>query len=324
MGRESDVKLMVTVEADGHVSHVELLSSGGEEFDREVEDALERARFVAAQKGGEQVAAVVRFTVRLRLDECLFGRWATRSRPWYLRPFSSRSLAPRSSSSPGLPRFRCLAHWRSAWRLTPPISSPSAVPPPGLCWRMAETGAVRGRVMAANFSTRRSAGTSSPTSSGVPRSSRDSSRGRRGASAAAVHLVSGNPEDPYEEGRVSGVGGKAAENRDEDLLGDVFGFSGVAEALHREAKDAREVRLVQEIEVFATPGQNLGHKLRVARPSLLCVRQDVLSYGRLFVSQAMSASNTGVQCISRTVMRAPHARLGGFSWRIDTESGGSI
>jgi protein TonB len=69
LGRESDVKLKVTVEADGRVSKVELLSSGGEEFDWEAEDALRRTRFVAARKGGEPVAAVLRFTVRFRLDE---------------------------------------------------------------------------------------------------------------------------------------------------------------------------------------------------------------------------------------------------------------
>ena len=69
LGRESDVKLNVTVEADGRVSKVELLSSGGEEFDREAEDALKRTRFVAARKGGEPVAAALRFTVRFRLDE---------------------------------------------------------------------------------------------------------------------------------------------------------------------------------------------------------------------------------------------------------------
>jgi TonB family protein len=69
MGRESDVKLAVTVEADGRVSHVEVLSSGGEEFDREAEDALERARFVPARKASEPVAALVSFTVRFRLDE---------------------------------------------------------------------------------------------------------------------------------------------------------------------------------------------------------------------------------------------------------------
>jgi len=69
LGRESDVKLMVTVEADGYVSHVELRSSGGEEFDREAQEALRRARFVAARKNGEPVAAVVSFTVRFRLDE---------------------------------------------------------------------------------------------------------------------------------------------------------------------------------------------------------------------------------------------------------------
>jgi len=69
MGRESDVQLMLTVQADGRVSHVALVSSGGEEFDREAEKALGRARFIAAQKDGEPVAAVVRFTVRFRLDE---------------------------------------------------------------------------------------------------------------------------------------------------------------------------------------------------------------------------------------------------------------
>jgi TonB family protein len=69
MGRESDVKLLVTVESDGRVSHVELLSSGGEDFDREAEEALLRAPFVAARKGGEAVAALVHFTVRFRLDD---------------------------------------------------------------------------------------------------------------------------------------------------------------------------------------------------------------------------------------------------------------
>jgi periplasmic protein TonB len=69
LGLESDVKLMVTVEPDGHVSHVELLSSGGEEFDREAQEALQRARFVAARKSGEPVAEIVSFTVRFRLDE---------------------------------------------------------------------------------------------------------------------------------------------------------------------------------------------------------------------------------------------------------------
>ena len=69
MGRESDVRLMVTVEADGRVSQVELLSSGGEEFDQEAENALKRAQFVPARKAGEPVAALVTFTVRFRLDE---------------------------------------------------------------------------------------------------------------------------------------------------------------------------------------------------------------------------------------------------------------
>jgi protein TonB len=69
MGRESDVKLRVTVEADGRVSQVEILSSGGEEFDREAEDAVKRAHFIPARKAGEQVAALVSFSIRFRLDE---------------------------------------------------------------------------------------------------------------------------------------------------------------------------------------------------------------------------------------------------------------
>src|SRR5271166_1926474 len=144
------------------------------------------------------------------------------------------------------------------------------------------------------------------------------------ASEAAVHLVSGDPEDPYQEGRVSGVRGKAAEDRDENLLGDVFGLSGVPEALHRKTKDAREVRLVEEIEVLTTPGQNLGHELRVARPRLLCVRQDVLSHGRLLMSRAMSASehaDSVHQPFPPCGLRAHGLR--GFSWRIDTQSAGS-
>jgi protein TonB len=69
MGRESDVKLRLTVEAEGRVSHVELLSSGGDEFDREAKDALEHAHFIPARKAGEPVAALVNFTIRFRLDE---------------------------------------------------------------------------------------------------------------------------------------------------------------------------------------------------------------------------------------------------------------
>lgn len=69
MARESDVKLAVTVEADGAVSNVELVQSGGEEFDREAREALEHTHFEPARRAGTPVAALVRFTVRFRLDD---------------------------------------------------------------------------------------------------------------------------------------------------------------------------------------------------------------------------------------------------------------
>jgi len=69
MARESDVKLAVTVEADGAVSRVELVQSGGEEFDHEAREALERTRFEPARKAGTAVAALITFTVRFRLDD---------------------------------------------------------------------------------------------------------------------------------------------------------------------------------------------------------------------------------------------------------------
>ncbi len=69
MARESDVKLAVTVEADGAVSRVELVQSGGEEFDREAREAVERVRFEPARRGGAPVAALVTFMVRFRLDD---------------------------------------------------------------------------------------------------------------------------------------------------------------------------------------------------------------------------------------------------------------
>lgn len=69
MARESDVKLAVTVEADGAVSRVELVQSGGEEFDREAREAVERVRFEPARRAGVPVPALVAFTVRFRLDD---------------------------------------------------------------------------------------------------------------------------------------------------------------------------------------------------------------------------------------------------------------
>lgn len=69
LARESDVKLAVTVEADGAVSRVELMESGGEEFDREAREAVERVRFEPARRAGAPVAALVTFMVRFRLDD---------------------------------------------------------------------------------------------------------------------------------------------------------------------------------------------------------------------------------------------------------------
>ncbi|HME72404.1 MAG TPA: energy transducer TonB [Myxococcota bacterium] len=69
LARESDVKLAVTVEADGAVSSVELVESGGEEFDREAREAVERVRFEPARRAGAPVPARVTFMVRFRLDD---------------------------------------------------------------------------------------------------------------------------------------------------------------------------------------------------------------------------------------------------------------
>ncbi len=69
MARESDVKLAVTVEANGTVSSIELVQSGGEEFDWEAREALEHTHFDPARRAGTPVAALVRFTVRFRLDD---------------------------------------------------------------------------------------------------------------------------------------------------------------------------------------------------------------------------------------------------------------
>lgn len=69
LGRESDVKLAVTVEADGALSDVTVVRSGGDEFDREALAAIRRERWLPARRAGEPVAAVVTFTVRFRLED---------------------------------------------------------------------------------------------------------------------------------------------------------------------------------------------------------------------------------------------------------------
>lgn len=69
LGREADVRVAVTVEADGAVSEVAVLASGGEEFDREATSAIRRESWAPARRGGEAVAAVVTFTVRFRLGD---------------------------------------------------------------------------------------------------------------------------------------------------------------------------------------------------------------------------------------------------------------
>jgi TonB family protein len=68
LGRESDVRVAVTVEADGAVSDVTVVKSGGVDFDEQAVTAIRRERWRPARRAGEAVAAVVSFTVRFRLD----------------------------------------------------------------------------------------------------------------------------------------------------------------------------------------------------------------------------------------------------------------
>lgn len=69
LGREADVGLEVLVEADGSVSGVALLASGGDAFDRAALEAVGRERWRPARLAGAAVPSRVRFTVRFRLDD---------------------------------------------------------------------------------------------------------------------------------------------------------------------------------------------------------------------------------------------------------------
>jgi len=69
LGQEADVALEVLVEADGSVSDVTLVSSGGAECDRAAMEAVRRERWRAARLAGAAVPSRVRFTVRFRLDD---------------------------------------------------------------------------------------------------------------------------------------------------------------------------------------------------------------------------------------------------------------
>src|SRR4030095_16157927 len=82
----------------------------------------------------------------------------------------------------------------------------------------------------------------------------------------AVHLVARDPEDPNEQARVALEGAQRAEDRDEHFLRDVLGLARVSEALQREAVHAREVRVVEHVEVRAAAGEDLADELLVVFP----------------------------------------------------------
>lgn len=68
-GREADVTLAVTVQADGRVGDVEVVSTGGAEFDEAAIVAVRQWRFTPASRGGQPMAARIHVPFAFRLPE---------------------------------------------------------------------------------------------------------------------------------------------------------------------------------------------------------------------------------------------------------------
>jgi protein TonB len=66
-GLESDVTLKIEVDAQGNVTKVEIIKSGGGGFDEEALKAVRQSRFEPAQKDGHNVAAEFTYVYRFRL-----------------------------------------------------------------------------------------------------------------------------------------------------------------------------------------------------------------------------------------------------------------
>lgn len=67
--REAQVELLVTVLADGSVGDIEIVGSGGADFDEAAVAAVRRWRFVPAQRDGEAIASRIRVPFRFELPE---------------------------------------------------------------------------------------------------------------------------------------------------------------------------------------------------------------------------------------------------------------
>ena len=83
---------------------------------------------------------------------------------------------------------------------------------------------------------------------------------------AAVHLVARDTKDPDQQARVALIALQRAEHRHEHFLRDILGFAAVAHALQRESEHAREVGLVEHLEVGAATAEDLRDQLGVALP----------------------------------------------------------
>jgi hypothetical protein len=95
---------------------------------------------------------------------------------------------------------------------------------------------------------------------------------RPGSPEPTVHLVSGDTEDPHEKRRLPFIGSERSHQGHEDLLRNVLGLSRVPKSLQSESIHPRKIRLIQEVEMFEAPSENLVDQFSIGIPGLLLGR----------------------------------------------------
>src|SRR5882762_9288506 len=101
--RHADVVLTVTVDADGHVSNVEVASSGGAELDEAAIVAVRQWTFVPAKRDGRPVASRIRVPFHFAPPEAAPELVETpKAAEPELAPQRAVPAAPPSSAQPGV------------------------------------------------------------------------------------------------------------------------------------------------------------------------------------------------------------------------------
>ena len=91
---------------------------------------------------------------------------------------------------------------------------------------------------------------------------------RSGLSKPAIDLVPRNPKDPDQQSGLPLIGRERAQERHKDFLGDVLGFSRVAQPFQGKAINPRKIGRVEKIEMLLAPREDFLHQFLIRRPRL--------------------------------------------------------